>query len=134
MLPAMGFCPFTMDFTGSRITILMLLGMQHISQQSVAQADFEYGNQKESDITSVVAGDKKYFGLGYLAYCAKTYKPEDDTCFEITWPMAVEAMMYYGEILWNDTVNSHPSIEPFRRVIAGEKVKVKLTYHKELQL
>lgn len=121
--------PFSyVDFGVNKVTIARILGLQKISDQPVKQIIIEYQQPKNGDVVIVAAEEGKYYGLALFNYFAETCSSLEEGVLEITYPMIIEAMIYYGEVLWNDYSKPHPSIEPFRRASKGEVVKVKLIY------
>lgn len=112
-LPALFSSPFNGDFDYSANAILQCLGIKRIEDEPVVSAAITY--RLGEDI--IEAGPGKYYGLAFLYYCLQehgTPAEKESGLFKVTFPMAVEAILYYGAALWSDDTRSHPAIAPFR--------------------
>lgn len=128
MIPNLFTSPFNGEFLYSQSAILMCLRIRKIENQPIMSATVTY----RLGTDTIEAGRGKYYGLAFFHYCLTTYGTNEEMrtkCFKVTFPMVVEAMLYYGAALWSDDTHSHPSITPFR--VAAQNVTditVQLTY------
>lgn len=114
MLPALFKSPFNGDFDYSKSAILHPLRISRIENQPVVSATVIYRLESPEVIE---AEPGKYYGLAFFYYCLQKYgtpAEKESGLFKITFPMAPEAMLYYGRKLWSDDTHPHPSISPFR--------------------
>ncbi|OHA84305.1 MAG: hypothetical protein A2937_02095 [Candidatus Yonathbacteria bacterium RIFCSPLOWO2_01_FULL_47_33b] len=119
-LPALFQSPSNGEFDYSNGAILQCLGIKKIEDEPVVSATIVY--RLSDDL--IEAGQGKYYGLAFFYYCLQKYGTEEEKLtlsFTITFPMVVEAMLYYGAALWSDDTRSHSSIAPFR--VAAQDVK-----------
>lgn len=125
-LPSQFRSPFNGDFPTNQITMLrFLMDQEHlqistITDQPVISATVQYPLASET----IDAGQGRYYGLAFFYYCLQKYGTDEEKVsglFTITFPMIVEAVLYYGAKLWSDDSKPHPSIMPFR--IAAQDVK-----------
>ncbi len=124
--------PFHGDWPTSQTDILGALKLGHISDQPLQAVTICFKNDESYVIE---AGEGKNFGLAFFAYCAKRYGPTSGaSMFPIIMPMIVEAILYFGLELWNDTAKNHLSIIPFRRALTGESVGFIVQYEGDSNL
>lgn len=105
--------PFNGDFDYSKCAMPKCLGIKRIDDQPVVSAVITYPLDRET----IESGPGKYYGLAFFYYCLQKYgtpAEKEFGLFKITFPMAPEAMLYYGAGLWSDDAHHHPSISPFR--------------------
>lgn len=119
--------PFCGQWPMSQTDMLELLKISNIEDQPVQSVTIFMKNDDESFV--IEAGNGRHYGAAFFAHCARRYGPIDGaSMFPITFPMIVEAILYYGPLLWNDTANDHPAIIPFRRALAGESIGFMVQY------
>lgn len=112
--------PFHGNWPTSQTDMLTALSLGHISDQPLMAVTICF---KDNSGYVIESGEGKNFGLAFFAYCAKRYGPRSGaSMFPIIFPMIIEAILYFGLELWNDTGRDHLAIIPFRRAFTGESV------------